>query len=147
MSDTDLAGALHKKFYSDMPAEEFNSKIGLKAAEPATPVADKPRDWADVPGEAIGNIPSSAYHTAEGLVGQAASIAKTTAPYALKYGTGAPAAMAVDAAKAVYNDPDMIEAIWLCGLEEVWLIATAAKTQSRRRLRPIRLGLRWTRRR
>jgi len=30
MSDTDLAGALHKKFYSDMPVEQFNQKIGLK---------------------------------------------------------------------------------------------------------------------
>jgi hypothetical protein len=31
MSDTDLASALHKKFYSDMPVEEFNAKIGLRA--------------------------------------------------------------------------------------------------------------------
>jgi hypothetical protein len=31
MSDEDLAGALHKKSYSDMPREDFNSKIGLGA--------------------------------------------------------------------------------------------------------------------
>jgi hypothetical protein len=29
MSDADLAGALHKKFYSDIPREEFDKKIGL----------------------------------------------------------------------------------------------------------------------
>lgn len=29
MSDADLAGALHKKFYSDLPQDEFNKKIGL----------------------------------------------------------------------------------------------------------------------
>lgn len=34
MSDADLAGALHKKFYSDMPAEEFNAKVGLAAPQP-----------------------------------------------------------------------------------------------------------------
>lgn len=30
MSDTELAGALHDKFYSDMPADQFAEKIGLK---------------------------------------------------------------------------------------------------------------------
>jgi hypothetical protein len=30
MSDNDLAGALHKKFYSDMPTDQFAEKIGLK---------------------------------------------------------------------------------------------------------------------
>lgn len=30
MSDSDLADALHRKFYSDMPREEFNSKIGYE---------------------------------------------------------------------------------------------------------------------
>lgn len=34
MSDTDLAGALYSKFYSDMPREEFDAKIGMKAAAP-----------------------------------------------------------------------------------------------------------------
>lgn len=36
MSDTDLAGALHSKFYSDMPADEFAAKIGLKPPEPVS---------------------------------------------------------------------------------------------------------------
>jgi hypothetical protein len=31
MSDADLAGALHRKYYSDIPVEEFNQKIGLSA--------------------------------------------------------------------------------------------------------------------
>lgn len=31
MSDEQLAGALHKKFYADMPEEEFKAKIGLEA--------------------------------------------------------------------------------------------------------------------
>src|SRR5437879_6223061 len=30
MSDVELAGALHDKFYSDMPADQFAEKIGLK---------------------------------------------------------------------------------------------------------------------
>jgi hypothetical protein len=30
MSDVDLAGALHQKFYADMPADQFAEKIGLK---------------------------------------------------------------------------------------------------------------------
>ncbi len=29
LSDEQLAGAIHKKFYADMPAEEFNAKVGL----------------------------------------------------------------------------------------------------------------------
>ncbi len=29
LSDEQLAGAIHKKFYADMPVEEFNSKVGL----------------------------------------------------------------------------------------------------------------------
>lgn len=33
MSDNDLASALHKKFYSDMPVDQFNSKIGLSSQE------------------------------------------------------------------------------------------------------------------
>jgi hypothetical protein len=44
MSDTQLAGALHQKYYSDMPQEEFNKKIGLKA----TPSSQK---WKTAGGE------------------------------------------------------------------------------------------------
>lgn len=35
MSDEALAGALHKKYYSDMPVQDFNAKIGLAAPAPA----------------------------------------------------------------------------------------------------------------
>lgn len=34
MSDADLAGALHQKFYADMPREEFDKKVGLAAPAP-----------------------------------------------------------------------------------------------------------------
>jgi hypothetical protein len=40
MSDADLAGALHKKYYSDLPFEDFSQRIGL--ASPAAPVAEEP---------------------------------------------------------------------------------------------------------
>lgn len=34
MSDADLAGALHQKFYADMPREEFDKKVGFSAEAP-----------------------------------------------------------------------------------------------------------------
>ncbi len=34
MSDIELAGALHSKFYADMPADQFAEKIGLKPPDP-----------------------------------------------------------------------------------------------------------------
>ncbi len=43
MSDAALAGALHRKFYSDMPRQEFDMKIGLPQVEqrrPGTPEVD-----------------------------------------------------------------------------------------------------------
>lgn len=53
MSDTDLASALHKKFYADMPFDQFSAKIGL--ASKAAPVD---------PSQAIGEaqaIPEARY--------------------------------------------------------------------------------------
>jgi len=38
MPDAALADALHKKFYSDMPRADFDAKIGLKAAAPASEI-------------------------------------------------------------------------------------------------------------
>ena len=32
LSDDELAGALHRKFYSDIPRAEFDAKIGLRPA-------------------------------------------------------------------------------------------------------------------
>lgn len=83
----------------------------LTSATPAAPEAkppEAPRAWSDVPLEAVKNIPSSAYHTAAGLAGQAVDVAKAAAPYA-KYGPFAAPVAAVDMAKAVYNDPDMLK--------------------------------------
>lgn len=37
MSDADLASALHKKYYSDMPRDEFNAKVGLTPEAPPQP--------------------------------------------------------------------------------------------------------------
>jgi hypothetical protein len=46
MSDTALADATYKKYYSDMPRDQFNDKIGL-IKEPVTTVADEVvADWA-----------------------------------------------------------------------------------------------------
>lgn len=39
LSDNQLATALHKKYYSDMPYEDFSQKIGLQAAVPVDPTA------------------------------------------------------------------------------------------------------------
>lgn len=33
MSDADLAGALHQKFYADMPRDQFDAKMGVKPAK------------------------------------------------------------------------------------------------------------------
>jgi hypothetical protein len=52
MSDADLAGALHTKFYSDMPVEEFNQKVGLTVApsEVPGPRVQQPPFAKDYPG-------------------------------------------------------------------------------------------------
>src|SRR3569832_343289 len=36
LSDEQLAGALHKKFYADMPYEDFAKKVGLSVPGPET---------------------------------------------------------------------------------------------------------------
>lgn len=46
MSDTALADALHKKFYSDMPRADFDARVGLKAA---------PTSAAEIPGPRKGS--------------------------------------------------------------------------------------------
>lgn len=35
MSDQELAGRLHQRYYSDMPREEFNRKVGLEEPDPS----------------------------------------------------------------------------------------------------------------
>lgn len=46
MSDDQLADAMHRKFYSDMPREAFNAKIGLQTQPPAKPGTREYADWA-----------------------------------------------------------------------------------------------------
>lgn len=56
LSDDDLAGRLHERFYSDMPRDEFNRRIGLGAAEPAAMGAAEPAPEATEadPGMGVG---------------------------------------------------------------------------------------------
>ena len=64
LSDDQLAGALHKKFYSDMPADEFRTKIGMTPPpELAAPVpAAEPASIADVSkGVGAGLLQGGAY--------------------------------------------------------------------------------------
>lgn len=46
LSDQELATALHQKFYSDMPYEQFAGKIGLEAAQPEKPKTQSVVDMA-----------------------------------------------------------------------------------------------------
>lgn len=52
MSDQDLAKALHSKFYSDMPMEQFSAKIGL-TPQPAAP---HEQTWLDYGKQAAHNL-------------------------------------------------------------------------------------------
>jgi hypothetical protein len=88
MSDADLASALHKKFYSDMPAEEFNQKIGFNAEAKApddhglarrqamsatekavSPITEYPRNYAEMNQEARDQISRGAGQLYEGAFG------------------------------------------------------------------------------
>lgn len=45
LSDSQLAASLHAKFYSDMPAETFNAKIGLKAPNAEQTTGDVAKEF------------------------------------------------------------------------------------------------------
>jgi hypothetical protein len=45
MSDSALADAIHKKYYSDMPRDQFNDKIGLVEEQVTTVVDELVADW------------------------------------------------------------------------------------------------------
>lgn len=72
MSDDQLAAALHRKFYSDMPFNDFAAKVGLTASQPmagadaeisaALPDTRIPRNlsWSEVGSQALQNTPASA---------------------------------------------------------------------------------------
>lgn len=76
MSDDALAGALHQKFYSDMPRAEFNKKIGLgpdamtdviaQATGGIDPAAAQ--DLSKYAVETVKNVPSSAVKFAGDIV-------------------------------------------------------------------------------
>jgi hypothetical protein len=61
LSDDELAGALHQKFYSDMPEEEFRAKVGLGVAAPTN------LDPAQIPPR---NPPMPFGETLTGVVGE-----------------------------------------------------------------------------
>src|SRR3990167_986752 len=44
LSDTSLAGALHKKFYSDIPFEDFSQRVGLQSGNDASEPPSVPTD-------------------------------------------------------------------------------------------------------
>jgi hypothetical protein len=63
MPDADLAGALHKKFYSDMPRDDFDKKLGIQATPKQPGFFDKiVSAVTDVPSE-IGGAANSALTT------------------------------------------------------------------------------------
>jgi hypothetical protein len=69
MSDAALADALHKKFYSDIPREEFNVKIGLSGTPAPAP--------APAPAAALSEVPGPRQESAGAYYGRA-----MVAPYA-----------------------------------------------------------------
>ena len=75
MSDADLAGALHKKFYADLPREEFDKKVGLAAPktekrEPSITdaITDIPAEIGNAAGEALTNIKGIANRGGQGPI-------------------------------------------------------------------------------
>lgn len=65
MTDDAIAGAMHQKYYSDMPREEFNQKIGLAPLDPAAAAAAHNRQYA---ADLVSNIPGSAVKMATDMV-------------------------------------------------------------------------------
>lgn len=47
LSDQQLADALYKKFYSDMPREQFDAKLGIAPVQPSQPMKPGTREYAD----------------------------------------------------------------------------------------------------
>ena len=67
MTDAQLAAALHQKYYSDMPADEFASKIGIQMDDQTKDAIKSGMSWGDVVKGAVSNIPSSAGQFAENV--------------------------------------------------------------------------------
>jgi hypothetical protein len=95
-----------------IPSPEFQAAQKNSAAAPPEP--EKPRNWSDVPLEAVQNIPSSAYNTAAGvasLVGKGAEKSRPFAALGPLAGVAGGLATGIDVAKAIYNDPDLLKRI------------------------------------
>jgi hypothetical protein len=79
MSDADLAGALHKKFYSDIPRAEFDKKIGMAPQPDVSMAGDALKSGGigvvkgglgmlGAPGD-LGSMASGAFDAAAGALG------------------------------------------------------------------------------
>jgi len=81
MSDGDLAQALHKKFYSDMPYDQFAAKIGL-AGDPLN-ARSKPKEVVERVGEFLGGVPRQVGLTARaGMQGLGTAVGVASDPIA-----------------------------------------------------------------
>lgn len=59
MSDDDLASSLHRKFYSDLPRDDFYKKIGFQSAQPQT--------WMDTAKDGSATAADTAYGALSGI--------------------------------------------------------------------------------
>lgn len=95
MTDQQLADALHRKFYADMPYDQFAAKIGL-----ATPQAvadgktDKPVSWTDTAIDAAKSLGTGVEQGVIGLAGMPADLGRylgNAAGNAVDWAMGVPA--------------------------------------------------------
>ncbi len=84
LSDDQLAGALHKKFYADMPEDQFRQKIGLGKTATQQPAKPEPSlgEKALSVVEGAGHILSGAAGALGGGLNYAATLAATRDPKA-----------------------------------------------------------------
>jgi hypothetical protein len=75
LSDGDLAQALHKKYYSDLPFDQFAGKIGLSAADADPLKARKDESWSVQAGKAVRDIPRQLGLSARAPLDAALSVA------------------------------------------------------------------------
>ncbi len=73
MSDKDLANAMHRKFYSDIPINDYYAKIGLKQQPNLAQENEENKGFGGILsdiGEAISNVPGAIGDMLENLPGQ-----------------------------------------------------------------------------
>src|SRR6516164_7118607 len=71
----------------------------------------KKTNWSDIPVSAATHFLPDVGYQISGMAQQAYGTAKTIAPYVAKWGPLAPTAMAIDAGKAIENDPSILKTI------------------------------------